>query len=105
MSKVIQFKKEEEHSCPICDLVSEHIEDIANSESPEELFALLSNLAVEALHVGIDQGFQDGFDVGYKVGYKGALESDIEVKKEIVADIEAELDEEICHCDCEDCEI
>lgn len=100
MSKVIQFKKEE--TCPICDLVSEFMEDVAESESPEELFSLLTELAVIANNMGADEGFESGFDIGYKEGYKGALEADLEIKKQIIADIEEGLENETA-CDCDDC--
>ncbi len=101
MSKVIQFKKEEE-TCPICDLVYEFMEDVAESESSEELFSLLTELAVIANNMGVDEGFERGFDVGHKVGYKDALESDMEIKKQIIADIEEELDNDTT-CDCDEC--
>ncbi|PLR72304.1 hypothetical protein [Bacillus sp. UMB0728] len=100
MSKVIQFKKEE--NCPICDLVSEFMEDVAESESPEELFSLLAELALISNNTGTDEGFERGFDIGHKVGYKDALESDMEIKKQIIADIEEELDNDTA-CDCDEC--
>lgn len=55
MTKIIQFNKqpEEQHSCPTCDLVLSYIDEIADSESPEELFELLSELVEEAKDLGV----------------------------------------------------
>jgi hypothetical protein len=98
--KVIQFKKEE--TCPICDLVSEFMEDVVESKSPEELFSTLNELAMVAANMGNEEGFEAGFDLGYKVGYKSSLESDIEIKKQLVTEIEEELDGNGA-CDCDEC--
>jgi hypothetical protein len=108
MTKVIQFKREveqEESCCPYCELVLDHIEGIAESESPQELFELLSQLVNEASHIGSEEFFDDGFEIGHKVGYKDALEDEVEIKQSIIREIEEDLDKDVAHCDCEECSL
>jgi hypothetical protein len=57
MSKIIQFKgnEEEQHSCPTCDLILEHMAYVMDAESTEELFDALSELVQDAKDLGLKE--------------------------------------------------
>ena len=87
MTKIIQFKQEPEYcECEVCELVSEHIDEIADSESYEELFAQLREFAAKAQHIG----------------FMEHLELEIESKMKLYN----QLTSPCADCDCEDdCEL
>lgn len=54
MSKIIEFKKQEEVcECPFCGLVEDYIDSIADSESYDELRFHLIDLVAEASELGV----------------------------------------------------
>lgn len=54
MSKIIQFKNEqEEHCCPSCDLAEEYMDYVIDTETPSELFSVLRDLVQEAKDLGV----------------------------------------------------
>lgn len=85
MTKQIKFMQDE-HSCPTCDLVIEHIEGISESNSPEELFDRLLELVHEAQHQAVVDFL--GNEIESKIGLFKALTG-----------------QDTCECDqcCEEC--
>ena len=85
MTKIIQFKQQELENCDcdLCDLVSDYIDDIEESESREELFAKLRALVAEAQYMAVLE----------------SLENEIEAKQELYN----RLVDPCGNCDCEDC--
>lgn len=54
MSKIIEFKKQEEVcECPFCGLVEDYIDLVADSESYDELRAILKGLVTDANDLAI----------------------------------------------------
>lgn len=84
MTKIIQFNQgnKEEHCCPNCDLVLSYIGEVIESESPEELFEVLSELVLEAKELGL----------------KEYLIAELEAKVELLDQLEYG-----CDGNCEDC--
>lgn len=85
MSKVIQFnnqQSEEQHSCPMCDMIWEFMGYCKEAESEEELFEILSGLTEEAK----------------ALGQKELLVSQVNQSMELLDHIYG-----TCDCDCEYC--
>ncbi|WP_080845569.1 hypothetical protein [Cytobacillus gottheilii] len=110
MTKIIKFKQLEEQEgtiCPLCDLVTAYIDAIANSESEEELYSILSELTNEAFACGMQEGFDDGFEVAYDIGYQQSLKDTVQNHVELIEEIQEDIDDKVaCGCSecCDDCE-
>jgi hypothetical protein len=88
MSKIIQFKgnEEEQHSCPTCDLILEHMEYVLDAESPEQLFEALSELVHDAKDLGL----------------KEYLIHELDAKAALLDHLEYGCDCEECNCEDEE---
>lgn len=76
MTKIIQFKQQEENEpcdCPYCELIWENFAAIADSESPEELFANLADLVADVRHEAITEHL--GKEIDFKISQYEALTS------------------------------
>lgn len=102
MTKIVQFKQEDEIRCPYCELTDVYVNTFLDAESVDEveLREIISDLIFEVREVAHREGFIMGSDIGYEEGYKESIRSDIEIKQEILDRIESE-DE--CDCCCEEC--
>ena len=89
MTKIIQFKQQEENcECEDCLLVSAYIDEIADSESEDELFIKLRAIVAEAKLLGVTEYIED----------------EINAKQELYNHLTHDF---TCgYCDCEDgCEL
>ncbi|MBD1379200.1 hypothetical protein [Metabacillus arenae] len=78
MGKLLNFQKEENCDCEICELVNEYGEIIQDADSLEELHSIIAELISEAR----------------SIGYKDALMQDVQNKMNILDEIHG-----VCNCD------